>query len=160
LRATKFQVADEKCALGGNASRGAVCNNQHLGALVLLIDEMKETVMKKSNILLASVAVVGLGALISLPITTPITAGSETTQAAKSEQTAAFTIKNMTCAMCPITVRTAMQGVDGVTSVKINFAMRTALVVFDPVKASIETIAAASTNAGYPTTAQATAKGS
>lgn len=116
--------------------------------------------MKKSHIFLAGVAVVGLGALISLPLTTPLSAGSQTTQVAKAEQTATFTIKNMTCAMCPITVRTAMQQVDGVTSVKVDFAAKTALVVFDPAKASIEKIAAASTNAGYPAAAQATTKGS
>lgn len=65
-------------------------------------------------------------------------------------QTATFTIENMTCALCPVTVKTAMERVDGVHSVRIDFAAKTATVVFDPAKASTEAIAAASTNAGYP----------
>ena len=61
-----------------------------------------------------------------------------------------FAIDNMTCAMCPITVRKAMQKVDGVQSVKVDFNAKTASVTFDPAKASAEDIAEASTKAGYP----------
>ena len=67
-------------------------------------------------------------------------------------RTATFTVENMTCAACPITVRTAMKRVKGVKSVKVDFAARTAAVVFDPAVTTVEAIAEASANAGYPAT--------
>ena len=81
----------------------------------------------------------------------PLSSGlSGSAQAATTEQRSIFTIANMTCALCPITVKTAMQGVTGVKSVVIDFEAKTATVVFDPSAAMIEAIVAASTNAGYP----------
>jgi len=64
--------------------------------------------------------------------------------------TARFTISNMTCPTCPITVKRAMLGVDGVREVEIDFGSKTATVAYDPPKTSKTKIAAASTNAGYP----------
>ena len=43
-----------------------------------------------------------------------------------------------------------MESVEGVRLVTVDFDARTATVVFDPSKASIESIATASENAGYP----------
>jgi mercuric ion binding protein len=60
----------------------------------------------------------------------------------------------MTCALCPVTVKRAMEGVEGVRSVEIDFEAQTAAVVFDPSITTEEAIAAASTNAGYPARAQ------
>lgn len=65
-------------------------------------------------------------------------------------QTATFTIENMTCALCPVTVKSAMEGVKGVSSVQVDFDAKTATVVFNPVVTTAEAIAASSTNAGYP----------
>ena len=65
-------------------------------------------------------------------------------------QKATFRIANMTCALCPVTVKKAMEHVPGVKSVTVDFKTKTATVVFDPSKASMAAIAAASTNAGYP----------
>lgn len=61
-----------------------------------------------------------------------------------------FAIENMTCATCPITVRTAMGRVPGVSAVQVDFAAKTARVTYDPRRANVTQIAAASTNAGYP----------
>jgi len=72
--------------------------------------------------------------------------------AATPDQTRIFRIEHMTCAACPITVRTAMQRVSGVKSVEVNFDSKTATVTFDPERTSVEEIAAASTNVGYPAT--------
>jgi len=66
------------------------------------------------------------------------------------ERTQIFAIENMTCATCPITVKKAMGKVDGVRSVDVDFDAKTATVVYDPSIATVEQIAAASTNAGYP----------
>lgn len=71
-------------------------------------------------------------------------------QAVETEQTATFDVPSMTCALCPVTVRKAMEGVDGVRQVEVDFNARTATVVFDPSVTTIEAIAAASANAGYP----------
>ncbi|WCL52894.1 heavy-metal-associated domain-containing protein [Gimibacter soli] len=69
-----------------------------------------------------------------------------------AQKTVTFSIEKMTCAMCPITVRKAMEKVDGVLSVETDYESKTATVVFDPSKADTDAIAAASTNAGYPAT--------
>jgi mercuric ion binding protein len=80
---------------------------------------------------------------LSLATATPV-------QAAAAQATATFAIANMTCPTCPITVKTAMSHVSGVNSVSIDFKAKTATVVFDPARASVARIAAASTDAGYP----------
>ena len=72
------------------------------------------------------------------------------TAAAQEKKTLSFAIENMTCALCPITVRKAMEQVSGVEAVKVDFEAKTATVIFDPAQATAEAIAAASTNAGYP----------
>jgi mercuric ion binding protein len=63
---------------------------------------------------------------------------------------ATFAVANMTCATCPITVKTAMKAVPGVQSVNVNFEKKTAVVVFDPSRAKPAAIAAASTSVGFP----------
>ena len=92
-----------------------------------------------------------LGGLGVLGFTTvpSVSAQSASVQVA-AEQSAAFAVENMTCALCPVTVKKAMEQVNGVKSVQIDFAAKTATVVFDPSVTTIETIGAASTNAGYP----------
>lgn len=73
-------------------------------------------------------------------------------QAATSGQTVTFAVEKMTCAACPITVRKAMEKVEGVRSVTVDFTSKTATVVFDPSVTTAEEIGAASTDAGYPAT--------
>ena len=71
----------------------------------------------------------------------------------KTEQSQSFSIEKMTCAACPITVKKAMQRVDGVKDVKIDFETKTAVATFDPALTNADEIAAASTGVGYPATA-------
>lgn len=92
-----------------------------------------------------------IGLAIGLSI--PSAANGHDTQIAAepaTQKTITFTIEKMTCAMCPITVRKAMEKVAGVLSVETNYNSKTATVVFDPSKVDTNAIAAASTNAGYP----------
>lgn len=96
-----------------------------------------------------ALGVSGFAALTPLP---PAVAQTATPIAAATERTETFAIKNMTCALCPITVKTAMEHVNGVKSVKVNFDAKTATVVYDPSIATADAIARASTNAGYPAT--------
>lgn len=72
--------------------------------------------------------------------------------AAAAERTATLTVANMTCALCPITVRTAIEHVAGVKDVRVDFDTQTAVVVFDDSKTSVGAITEASRLAGYPAT--------
>ena len=99
-----------------------------------------------------------LAVVSSLIVTAPLAmslsllAFAQTASAAPSAEmrTTVFAIKNMTCPLCPITVRTAMQSVPGVQTVKTDLDTQTATVTYDPAKTTVHDIAAASANAGYP----------
>ncbi len=107
--------------------------------------------MKRSPILLAAVlAISGLG-VFGITAVLPVSAQSPAVQVA-AVKSATFSIENMTCALCPVTVKKAMEQVNGVQSVEIDFAAKTATVAFDPAVTNIKAIGAASTNAGYPAT--------
>ena len=72
--------------------------------------------------------------------------------ASAAEKTAKFSVPGMTCALCPITVRTAMSGVKGVNSVEADLDSKSATAVFEDTVVTAEAIAEASANAGYPAT--------
>lgn len=95
-------------------------------------------------VLLAATSIAG----VSLPAAGR--AGDTAEATAAGERTVTFAVEKMTCAACPITVRQAMQQVEGVKSVTVDFEAGTATVVFDPSVATPEQIGAASADAGYP----------
>ncbi|MFN3960658.1 MAG: heavy-metal-associated domain-containing protein [Parvularculaceae bacterium] len=102
----------------------------------------------------AIIALVAVGALAVVSVASAYMASATNAAASSSEERIqTFAIKNMTCAACPITVKKAMRGVDGVRSVDVDFAAKTAKVVYDPAITTPEAIAEASANAGYPATA-------
>ena len=72
---------------------------------------------------------------------------------AASDQTVVLDVQNMTCELCPLTVRKSLERVPGVADAKINLGQRTATVKFDPDKVNVATLIKATTNAGYPATA-------
>lgn len=72
------------------------------------------------------------------------------TLAIAGERTVALKVENMTCATCPITVRTAIRGVAGVLDVKVDLETKKAVVVFDDAVATPDQLAEASSNAGFP----------
>jgi periplasmic mercuric ion binding protein len=74
--------------------------------------------------------------------------GATAVQAA--DRTVKLAVDNMYCDACPITVSKAMQRVNGVKSTKVDFNTKTAVIVFDDGATTVDAIAAASTNAGYP----------
>lgn len=106
--------------------------------------------MKNSMIALLAAGALAVGGVVSAYVAANAQANAA---APLEERTQIFAIKNMTCAACPITVKKAMSGVDGVRSVDVDFAAKTATVAYDPAVTTPEEIAAASTNAGYPATA-------
>lgn len=61
----------------------------------------------------------------------------------------------MTCEMCPITIKKALQKVSGVSSVAVSFEKKEAVVTFDDSKIKVEALTKATTNAGYPSTVKA-----
>ncbi|MGP1394310.1 MAG: heavy-metal-associated domain-containing protein [Inquilinaceae bacterium] len=102
-----------------------------------------------SRILMALAGAMSL-VLAGLPGAPVAVAQEDAATAVADVQRLTFAVDNMTCALCPITVKTAMGRVDGVRDVEMDFAARTATVTFDPGLATPEAIGAASARAGYP----------
>jgi mercuric ion binding protein len=69
---------------------------------------------------------------------------------ARTLETVILEVKNMTCSVCPFTVKKALEKVPGVTEAKINFAQKTATVRFDPDRTNAAALTKATTDAGYP----------
>lgn len=65
-------------------------------------------------------------------------------------QTVKLGVPGMTCAACPITVKTAIAKVAGVNKVDVNFDRREAIVTFDDTKTSVQKLTQATEGAGYP----------
>lgn len=106
--------------------------------------------MKRTFTVFAVLAMLGTAGLIGVNAFSDAQAGPKTDQVAAHQESRTFAIENMTCATCPITVRKAMEGVNGVKSVNVDFGAKTATVIFDPAVTTPDMIAQASTNAGYP----------
>ena len=75
---------------------------------------------------------------------------------AGTPKTVTLDLKNMTCELCPVTVRKALEKTPGVTKAQIDFARKTAVVNFDADLVNIAKLTDATTNAGYPSTARNT----
>lgn len=67
-----------------------------------------------------------------------------------AEQTRILQVDNMTCASCPLTVRMAMSRVDGVIDVDVDLDTKMATVRFDDEATTLEVVAKASTDIGFP----------
>ncbi|HVJ07185.1 MAG TPA: mercury resistance system periplasmic binding protein MerP [Acidisarcina sp.] len=71
---------------------------------------------------------------------------------AATPKTVTLDVKNMTCEVCPITVKKSIEKIPGVSAVKVDFGTKTATVTYDPDKTKPEALTRATTNAGYPST--------
>lgn len=89
------------------------------------------------KILLAIVSAASLGAAVP---------------AMSADQKVSMNVEKMTCALCPLTVRKAMERIDGVQHVDVDYDTKTATVSFDDTKTTAADIANASTEVGYPAT--------
>jgi len=74
------------------------------------------------------------------------------TTLAATSKTVTLDVKNMTCELCPVTVKMSLEELSGVSAVKIDFAKKTATVTFAPDKVQPDALTQATTNAGYPST--------
>ena len=69
-----------------------------------------------------------------------------------ARQTVTLLVTGMTCAACPITIKKALNKVEGVETIEINLEKKEALVTFDDAKTTVEALLEATKNAGYPST--------
>lgn len=69
---------------------------------------------------------------------------------AAAPQSVVLDVQNMTCAVCKITVKKALEKVPGVAEASVDYKKKTATVHFDPDKTSPEELTRALTNAGFP----------
>ncbi|MFW0753630.1 mercury resistance system periplasmic binding protein MerP [Pseudomonas sp. H11T01] len=71
---------------------------------------------------------------------------------AATPQAVTLDVQNMTCELCPITVKKALEKVPGVSAIKVDFDKKTATVMYDADQSQPEALTEATTNAGYPST--------
>lgn len=67
-------------------------------------------------------------------------------------KTVTLSVPGMTCAACPITVKKALQKVDGVVAAKVTWEPKEAVVTYDDAKTNLQALTDATRNAGYPST--------
>lgn len=67
-------------------------------------------------------------------------------------RTATLEVSKMDCAVCPITVRAALEKVPGVHAAKVDFKAKRAVVSFDPARATADALTKATAAAGFPST--------
>jgi mercuric ion binding protein len=75
-----------------------------------------------------------------------VTSGS----ALAASRTITLDVQNMTCAVCPITVKKALEQVSGVQKVKVDYASKTATVQFDDSTVTVDKLTEATQSAGFP----------
>ncbi len=71
-----------------------------------------------------------------------------------ANKTATLAIPSMTCPVCPITVKKALDAVPGVSKVDVSYAKKEAIVTYDDAKTNVDALTKATTDAGFPSTAK------
>lgn len=64
-------------------------------------------------------------------------------------KTVTLSVPGMTCASCPITLKKALNKVEGVENIKVDLEEKKALVTFDDAKTNVQALLEATKNAGY-----------
>lgn len=84
----------------------------------------------------------------------PVAYAEATVAQPNRQQAVTLNIENMTCAMCTctVTIKKALQKVDGVQQVTVDYYSKTAVVTFDSIKADSAALIKATTDTGYPGT--------
>lgn len=88
------------------------------------------------NLLMAALVALSHSALAAAPVTV------------------ALTIQNMNCGLCPVTVKKALEKVQGVESASVDFDRKTAKVIYDPDQTTPEILTKSTANSGYPSIVQ------
>lgn len=74
------------------------------------------------------------------------------TPAWAATKTVTLSVPGMTCATCPLTLKKALNRVEGIENIEVNLEKKEALVTFDDAKTTVEALLEATKNAGYPST--------
>lgn len=78
--------------------------------------------------------------------------GASSSRTPASFQQVVLEIEGMTCKACPITVRKALEDIDGVYRAKTSFKPPEVVVRFDPGTVSVEDLTEATKTVGFPST--------
>ena len=70
-------------------------------------------------------------------------------------RTVTLDVTHMDCAVCPITVRKALEKVPGVETAKVDFKTKRAVIAFDPARTSPDALTRATADAGFPSSVKA-----
>lgn len=65
-------------------------------------------------------------------------------------QTTTLKVPGMTCPVCPITVKKALQKVPGVSKIEVDYARKEVAVTFDNAKTSEAALTKATADVGFP----------
>lgn len=88
---------------------------------------------------------IAIAVIVSLAVLSVSPAPAET-------KSVTLSVSGMTCAACPITVKTALSKVKGVEKVEVRFERKEAVVTYDAAKTNVAALKDASLKAGYPAT--------
>ena len=69
---------------------------------------------------------------------------------AATPQTAVLDVQNMTCGLCPVTVKKSLEKVPGVSQARIDLEKKAATVTFDADKTTAAALVKATSDAGFP----------
>ena len=75
-----------------------------------------------------------------------------------ASHTVTLAVQNMTCGVCPITVKKALEHISGVHQVSVDYTTKTATVQFDDMIATVDNLTEATKDAGYPSSVQGESK--
>lgn len=75
--------------------------------------------------------------------------------AADGPATVTLAVSNMTCSLCPVTVKKSLERVRGVVSAKADLGTQSAVVRYDPKLTDPQALIQATTRAGYPSQVKA-----
>lgn len=66
------------------------------------------------------------------------------------EQTVTLDVESMTCPLCPVMVRKALEKTDGVKEAAVSYEQHRAVIIYDDEIIDIPTLIETTTNAGFP----------
>lgn len=75
-----------------------------------------------------------------------------------ASKTVTLNVPGMTCPVCPITVKKALNKVNGVSKVEVSYEKKEARVTFDDAKTDTKALVKATTDAGFPSKAESQQK--
>src|SRR6266853_6293492 len=75
-----------------------------------------------------------------------------------SPQVVTLNVPGMTCPACTITIKKALERVQGVSKVDVRYEKKQVLVTFDEAKTNTDALVKATTDAGFPSLPERAAK--